>query len=97
MYYRITKVSHEAGKRQEIINILKAKEEIINSFEGLNFVKMIAVSETVTMAISEYGSEAQLKAVEGRFKEVMVDMMPLMKGAPEVFHGDSFWEVVPNS
>ena len=93
MHFRITKVNHDADKRDQIVAILKSKEEIINSFEGLKYVKMIAVSDTQTVAISEYDSEASLKAVEGRFKEVMMDMMPLMSGPPEVLNGDSFWEM----
>ena len=94
MYFRITKVSHEAGKRDELVAMLKSKEDIINSFEGLKYVKMIAASETQTVAISEYDSEAALQAVEGRFKEVMIDMVPLMTGPPEVIHGGRFWEMV---
>ncbi len=91
MHYRITKVKHDADKRDEIIRILNEKESIIASFEGLNWVKMISISDTETMAISEYGTEAQLKAVEGRFREVMVDLVPLMKAPPEVCNGDAFW------
>ena len=91
MYYRITKVNHEAGMRDEMRDILEAKADVLKSFEGLHWVKMIAVSDTVTMAISEYGSEDQLRAVEGRFREVMVDLAPLMAGPPEVSTGDEFW------
>ena len=29
MHYRITKVHHETGKRDELIEILKTKEEIL--------------------------------------------------------------------
>lgn len=94
MYFRITKVTHAAGKRDELMAILDTKEDIINSFEGLKYVKMIAISDTQTVAISEYDSEASLQAVEGRFKEVMVDMVPLMSGPPEVMHGGRFWENV---
>ena len=94
MHYRITKVNHEPGKRDQFVKILKQKEDLINSFEGLNYVRMIAVSDTVTIAISEYDSEEKLKAVEGRFKEIMIDMVPLMSGPPEVLNGDSFWEKV---
>jgi len=91
MYYRITKVTHEAGKREEMLAVLKSKEDVLNAFEGLHWVKMIAVSDTVTMAVSEYGSEDQLRSVEGRFREVMVDLMPFMAGPPEVSTGDTFW------
>jgi hypothetical protein len=93
MHFRITKVSHAAGKRDELIAMLKSKEDIIQSFEGLKYVKMVAVSDTQTVAISEYESEAALIAVEGRFKEVMVGMVPLMTGPPEVLNGDVFWDM----
>ena len=92
MYYRITRVRHTAENRQAMVDLLKSKEEIINTFEGLRYVRMIAVSDTETVAISEYESEAALNAVQGRFREVMIDMMPLMEGPPDVSHGASFWE-----
>lgn len=94
MYFRVTKVTHEAGKRDELVAMLKTKEDIINSFEGLKYVKMLAISDTQTVAISEYDSEAALQAVQGRFREVMMDMVPLMSGPPEVVHGGVFWEKV---
>lgn len=94
MYYRITRVRHSAENRQAMIDLLKSKEEVIRSFPGLHYVRMIAVSDTETVAISEYESEAALNAVQARFREVMVDMMPLLAGPPEVSHGDAFWEQV---
>ena len=56
---------------------------------------MIAVRETVSMAIPACGSEAKRKAVEGH-SEVVVDMMPFMKGGSGAFHGDSGWEIIPD-
>ena len=35
MHYRITKVNHEQGKRDDIIAYLKTKNEDIYSIEGL--------------------------------------------------------------
>ena len=94
MYYRVTRVQHEADKRQAMVDMLKSKEALIASFEGLRYVRMIAVSDTETLAISEYDSEEALQAVQGRFREIMVDMVPLMTSAPDVVHGDAFWEQV---
>ena len=90
MYYRITRVRHSAENRQAMIDLLKSKEEVIRSFPGLHYVRMIAVSDTETVAISEYESEAALNAVQARFREVMVDMMPLLpvsRGARRCFLG----------
>ena len=94
MYYRITRVQHAAENRQAMIDTIKSKQELIRSFKGLRYVRMIAVSDTETVAISEYESEEALNAVQDRFREVMVDMVPLMSGAPAVDHGDAFWEMV---
>ena len=54
MHYRITKVNHEQGKRDDIIAYLKTKNEDINSIEGLQSVRMIAISETESIALSKY-------------------------------------------
>ena len=64
MHYRITKVQHELGKRDDIIAYLKTKDEDIMSIEGLQSVKMIALSETESIAISKYENELQLKIAE---------------------------------
>ncbi|MDP6168373.1 MAG: hypothetical protein QF780_00050 [Candidatus Marinimicrobia bacterium] len=92
MHYRITKIYHEADKRDELTEILNEKRESLNSFEGLSSVRMVSVSDTATIAVSVYETEEQLKAVEPRFQEVMVDLMPLMTSPPEVHNGDVFWE-----
>ena len=94
MHYRITRVRHAADKRQAMTDLLTSKKALIESFEGLRYVRMIALSDTETLAISEYDSEEALNAVQGRFREVMVDMVPLMSGPPEVSNGDAFWEMV---
>ena len=52
---------------------------------------MVAVSDTATIAVSEYETEDQLNAVEPKFQEVMVDLMSLMTQPPEVHNGDVFW------
>ena len=78
MHYRITKVYHEAGKRGELSELLNEKKGMLKDFEGLKSVRMVGVSETATIAVSEYDTEDQLKAVEPKFQEVMVDLMSLM-------------------
>ena len=67
MYYRITKVYHEAGKREALSELLNEKKGMLKDFEGLKSVRMVGVSETATIAVSEYETEDQLKAVEPKF------------------------------
>ena len=92
MHYRITKVYHESGKRKELSELLNKKRGMLKDFDGLKSVRMVGVSETATIAVSEYENEEQLKAVEPKFQEVMVDLMPLMTQPPEVHNGDVFWD-----
>ena len=92
MHYRITKVYHESGKREELSELLNKKRGMLKDFGGLKSVRMVGVSETATIAVSEYETEEQLKAVESKFQEVMVDLMPLMTQPPEVHNGDVFWD-----
>ena len=93
MHYRITKVYHEPGKRDDIVAYLKTKDEDVMSIEGLQSVRMIALSETETIAISKYENEQQLKMAEEKFKEIMGGMMPFMTAPPEVSNGDECWSV----
>ena len=93
MHYRITKVQHEIGKRNDIVAYLKTKDEDVRSIEGLQSVRMIAISETESIAISKYENEQQLTMAEEKFKEIMGGMMPFMTTLPEVNNGDECWSV----
>ena len=91
MHYRITKVQHEPGKRDDIVAYLKTKDEDVRSIEGLQSVRMIEISETESIAISKYENEQQLTMAEEKFKEIMGGMMPFMTAPPEVYNGDECW------
>ena len=93
MLYRITKVQHEPGKRDDIVAYLKTKDEDVRSIEGLQSVRMIEISETESIAISKYENEQQLTMAEEKFKEIMGGMMPFMTAPPEVNNGDVCWSV----
>ena len=93
MHYRITKVQHEPGKRDDIVAYLKTKDEDVRSIEGLQSVRMIEISETESISISKYENEQQLTMAEEKFKEIMGGMMPFMTAPPEVNNGDVCWSV----
>ena len=93
MHYRITKVQHEPGKRDDIVAYLKTKDEDVRSIEGLQSVRMIAISENESIAISKYENEQQLTMAEEKFKEIMGGMMPFMTAPPEVHNGDECWSM----
>ena len=93
MHYRITKVQHEPGKRDDIVAYLKTKDEDVRSIDGLQSVRMIEISETESIAISKYENEQQLTMAEEKFKEIMGGMMPFMTAPPEVNNGDECWSI----
>ena len=93
MHYRITKVQHKPGKRDDIVAYLKTKDEDVRSIEGLQSVRMIEISETESIAISKYENEQQLTMAEEKFKEIMGGMMPFMTAPPEVHNGDECWSM----
>ena len=93
MHYRITKVQHEPGKRDDIVAYLKTKDEDVRSIEGLQSVRMIEISETESIAISKYENEQQLTMAEEKFKEIMGGMMHFMTAPPEVHNGDECWSM----
>ena len=69
MHYRITKVQHGPDKRDDIIAYLKTKDEDVISIEGLQSVRMIALSETESIAISKYENEQQIKIITSSFSK----------------------------
>ena len=93
MHYRITKVKHEPGKRDDIVAYLKTKDKDVLSIEGLQSVRMIEINETESIAISKYENKQQLEMAEEKFKEIMGGMMPFMTAPPEVNNGGVCWSI----
>ena len=78
MYYRITRVKHAPENRRHggDAPVQGSADRLL---EGLRYVR-IALSDTETGHLRE--SEEALNVVQHRFREVMVDMVPLMAGPP---------------
>ena len=54
---------------------------------------MIAISETKSIAISEYENGQLLTTDEQKFKEIMSSMMLFMTAAHEVHSGEECWSI----
>jgi hypothetical protein len=67
-------------------------EDKIHAIEGLHSVKLIEISSTESIALSEYDNAEQVAAAENQFKEVMGGMMQYMTAPPEIKNGDVFWQ-----
>ena len=67
-------------------------ENIAGQSGHVNYDTIPGVIYTTPEVASIGKTEEQLKAVEPKFQEVMVDLMPLMTQPPEVHNGDVFWD-----
>ena len=92
MYYRVTKVQHRPGARQQMIEALESKKDLMESIVGLKSVRLIEISDTSSMGISLYENAQQVIDAEEKFKELMGGMKPLMTGPPEISNGAEFWK-----
>ncbi|MCH2021675.1 MAG: hypothetical protein MK207_04270 [Saprospiraceae bacterium] len=93
MHYRITKVLHQAGKRQSIVDHLNTMEDKIKSIQGLQSLRLLEISETESYGISVYENEQQIKDAEEQVREIMSGMMSFMTGPPEKVSGGVFWSL----
>lgn len=93
MYYRVTRVSHQAGTRNQMIDYLNSKASLIKSIEGLHKVKLIGVSDTEVIAFSEYDNAEQVANAEAKFGEIMIGLKEYLSAPPEVMYGDEFWSM----
>ena len=78
--------------RNKLVKILESKVEPLKTFDGLKYVRLVAVSDMVTVAIFEYESEELLDKVESRFRVILIYLIPLMSGPLEVHNGDVYWD-----
>ena len=92
MHYRITRVHHKSDSIQKMIKYIESKNDSIKAINGLQSVKIIAVSDIASIAISIYENEQQVIDAQEQFKEIMVGMMPFMTKEPEISNGDVIWE-----
>ncbi|NRB65413.1 MAG: hypothetical protein HRU40_20750 [Saprospiraceae bacterium] len=96
MYYRITKVVHQEGKRDEIISIIEKRDEEIKSITGLQSLQILGANETESYSISVYENEQQILDSESKFREIMSEMIPLFTGPPEIVMGEIVWSKMFN-
>jgi quinol monooxygenase YgiN len=91
MYYRITKATVQPGKFNEAMATMELLRESISKINGLVSSNLIRISETEMIGVAAYESKEHLEASQTEFKELMVNMMPYMAGAPDVSFGESIF------
>ena len=92
MYYRVTKVNHQVGARNQTLGVIDSKKDLMKSIERLQSIRLIEIDESTSMGISLQENEQQVVKAEKKFKEIMGGMMPYMTGPTEIINGEQFWE-----
>ena len=57
MMIQLTKINHKLDSLDDLLDYLKSVESDVNSIDGLHSVTMVNVSETESIAFSEYENE----------------------------------------
>ena len=91
MHCRITKINHKPDSLNNLLGYLKSVESDVNSIDGLHSVTMVNISETESIAFSEYENEEQMNNAGEKYKEIMGGMAQYFSGTPEVSNGDAVW------
>ena len=93
MHCRITKINHKPDSIDDLLEYLKSVESDVNSIEGLHSVTMVNISETESIAFSEYENEEQMNNAGEKYKEIMGGMAQYFSIPPEVSNGDAVWSL----
>ena len=82
-----------SSDKDKMTQYLDSKKDLIKTINGLHSVRLVAVSETQTIAISHYDNAQQVADAEETFKQIMIGMKVFFTAPPEIMHGDIFWSV----
>ena len=93
MHCRITKINHKPDSLDNLLGYLKSVESDVNSIDGLHSVTMVNISETESIAFSEYENEEQMNNAGEKYREIMGGMAQYFSGPPEVSNGDAVWSL----
>ncbi len=91
MHCRITKINHKPDSIDDLLEYLKSVESDVISIEGLHSVTMVNISETESIAFSEYENEEQMNNAGEKYREIMGGMAQYFSGPPEMSNGDAVW------
>ncbi len=93
MAYRITEVSHDPAKRDEIFAFMDSKRSEIKSIPGFISMDVIEIDEGKSTAITRYDSEASAAAAESTAQAILGGMKDMMTAPPDRKGGGIVWSL----
>ena len=93
MSYRITEISYEPSKKDELFAYVDTQRAQIKAVNGLQLVHVIDIDEGQSVIIARYDSEESAVAATEKVQEILTGMGQLMTAPPNRRGGPITWEM----
>ena len=93
MSYRITEISFDPSKKDELYAYVDSQRDQIKAVNGLQLVHVIDVDEGQSVIIARYDSEESAVAATEKVQEILAGMGKFMTAPPNRKGGPITWEM----
>ena len=93
MSYRITEISFDPSKKDELFAYVDTQRDKIKAVNGLQLVHVIDIDEGKSVIIARYESEESAVAATETVQGILGGMGQLMTGPPNRRGGPITWEM----
>ena len=93
MSYRITEISFDPSKKDELFSYVDTQRDQIKAVNGLQLVHVIDIDEGQSVIIARYDSEESAVAATEKVQEILAGMGHFMTGPPNRKGGPITWEM----
>ena len=93
MSYRITEISYDASKKDELFAYVDTQRDQIKAVNGLQLVHVIDIDEGKSVIIARYESEVSAVAATETVQGILAGMGQFMTAPPNRRGGAITWEM----
>ena len=93
MSYRITEISYDQSKRDELFAYVDTQRDQIKAVNGLQLVHVIDIDEGKSVIIARYESEVSAVAATETVQGILAGMGQFMPAPPNRRGGPITWEM----
>jgi hypothetical protein len=93
MSYRITEISYDPSKRDELFAYVDTQRDQIKAVNGLQLVHVIDIDEGKSVIIARYESEVSAVAATETVQGILAEMGQFMTAPPNRRGGPITWEM----
>ena len=93
MSYRITEISYDPSKKDELFSYVDTQRDQIKAVNGLQLVHVIDIDEGKSVIIARYESEVSAVAATETVQGILAGMGKFMTAPPNRRGGPITWEM----